>query len=138
MAALVTSFTTSVLRGYFIYAAFAIAISGLTLLTVPVMCVFSLDKCSKQLTIAQALPFTQPQGSFPFDDCCRTRLLWCVCFFLDALGLLSRFPIGLLWVLWLAVGGTIGNISWINYCSSLGFYCTYGDLSLTPCINSQL
>jgi hypothetical protein len=48
MAALVTSFTTSTLRGYYVYAAFAIAVSGLTLLTVPVMCVSSpLDPCTK-------------------------------------------------------------------------------------------
>jgi len=39
MGALVTNFTTTSLRGYFVYAAFAIAIAVLTLLTVPVMCV---------------------------------------------------------------------------------------------------
>jgi predicted MFS family arabinose efflux permease len=39
MGALVTNFTTSLLGGYFTYAAFAIAISALTILTVPVLCV---------------------------------------------------------------------------------------------------
>lgn len=33
--------------------------------------------------------------------------------------------LGLLWVLWLAVGGTIASVPWLNYCSSLSYYCVY-------------
>lgn len=88
MAALVTDFTMNVLRGYFVYAAFAIAIASLTLLTVPVMLALSISR----------------KGAFPSMIVVE----------------LSYF--GLLWVLWLAVGGTIGTIPWINYCSSLSYY----------------
>jgi len=88
MAALVTSFTTSVLRGYFVYAAFAIAIAGMTLLTVPVLIFLSV--CRK--------------GAFP------------------SMIVVELGYFGLLWVLWLAVGGTVGTVPWINYCSSIGYY----------------
>jgi len=88
MGALVTDFTTSVLRGYFVYAAFAIAISVLTLLTVPVLIFLSINR----------------KGAFPSMIVVE----------------LSYF--GLLWVLWLAVGGTIGTIPWINYCASISYY----------------
>lgn len=39
MGALVTTFTMSNFAGYFIYAAFGIAVASLTIMTVPVMCV---------------------------------------------------------------------------------------------------
>jgi len=88
MAALVTNLTMTVARGYFVYAVFAIAISGLTLLTVPVMIALSITR----------------KGAFP------SMIVVELCY------------VAVLWVLWLAVGGTIGNISWLNYCSALGYY----------------
>jgi len=88
MGALVTSFTVSDLGGYFIYAAFAIAIASLTLLTVPVMIALSIAR----------------KGAFP------------------SMIVVELSYTALLWILWLAVGGTIGNIPWINYCSSVGYY----------------
>jgi len=100
MGALVTNFTTSVLRGYFVYAAFAIAISCLTLLTVPVMIYLSINR----------------KGAFP------------------SMIVVELGYVGLLWILWLAVRGTIGNIPWINYCSSVGYvYRGYG----AACMETQ-
>jgi hypothetical protein len=90
MGALVTNFTTSLLGGYFTYAAFAIAISALTILTVPVLIVLSISR----------------KGAFP------------------SMVVVELSYLALLWILWLAVGGTIGNIPWINYCSSLSYYYT--------------
>jgi len=87
MGALVTSFSMSDLGGYFVYAAFALAISGLTLISVPVMIALSIAR----------------KGAFP------------------SMIVVELSYVCLLWILWLAVGGTIGNISLINYCSALNY-----------------
>ena len=63
MGALVTNYTSTVFGGYFVYAAFAIAVSILTLATVPVMCVpflFFLLSNTRSLQSIQACAFHQP------------------------------------------------------------------------------
>jgi len=90
MGALVTNFSMSDLGGYFVYAAFSIAIASLTLLTVPVMIGLSIAR----------------KGAFP------------------SMIVVELSYVALLWILWLAVGGTIGNIALINYCSAL-YYSAY-------------
>jgi len=100
MGALVTNFTTTLLRGYFVYAAFAIAIASLTMLTVPVMIALSINR----------------KGAFP------------------SMIVVELSYVALLWILWLAVGGTIANIPWINYCSSLGY--SYSGYEST-CMETQ-
>jgi hypothetical protein len=91
MGALVTDFSMNVLRGYFVYAAFAIAIAALTLLTVPAMLALSINR----------------KGAFP------------------SMIVVELSYVALLWVLWLSVGGTIGTMPMINYCSTIGYYAGY-------------
>jgi hypothetical protein len=86
MAALVTSYSVPVLGGYFPWAAFALAIGFITLVTVPVMIALSIFL----------------KGAF-------TSMI-----------VVELSYVCLLWILWLSVGGTIGNLEMINYCSAIG------------------
>jgi len=67
MGALVTNFTTTVLRGYFVYAAFAIAIACLTLFTVPVMCVlfFFFTRVISSSRLCRIYLSVNRKGAFP-------------------------------------------------------------------------
>jgi len=99
LAALVTNFTESTFEIYFTYAAYAFAVSGLTLFTVPAMIGLSLSR----------------KGAFV--SMIVVELAW----------------LALLWILWLALGGTIANISLVAYCTELGLLSSYQS----ACIETQ-
>ena len=76
------------------------------------------------MAIWQVVPFHLPKGSLCEHGLGRTFLAWWV-FIGNRDDKVSHLFLGLLSILWVATGGTIASLPWLNYCATLALYCAF-------------